>query len=62
MPASTRVFYREQKHIRVVVHGDDFTILGASKTLGWFRGVVQQHLEVKFKSRLERNQLGSVRI
>ncbi len=30
---SACVFDREQKNARVVVHGDDFTILGASKSL-----------------------------
>ncbi len=59
---STCVFYHEQKSIRVVVRGGDFTIPGASKSLAWFREVSQQHMEVNFKSRLERNTLGSVRI
>ncbi len=30
---SSCVFYHEQKNVRVVVHGDDFTILGTSKSL-----------------------------
>ncbi len=59
---SARVLYHEQKNIRVVVPGDVFTILRASEILDWSRGVVQQHVEVKFKSRLERNTPGSVRI
>ena len=46
---SACVFYHEQKNSRVVVHGDDFAILGASKSLHWFRGVVQQRMEVKFE-------------
>ncbi len=33
---SARVFYHEQKNVRVAVHGGDFTILGASKSLDWF--------------------------
>ncbi len=48
------MFYHEQKNVRVVVHGDDFTVLGPSKSLDWFRGVAQQRMEVKFKGRLER--------
>ena len=59
---SARVFYREQKNVRVVARGDDFTVLGPSKSLDWFRGVVQQRMEVKFKGRLERGKPGAVRI
>ncbi len=51
-----RVFYHEQKNSRAVVHGDDFTTLGANKSLDWIRGVGQQRMEVKFKSRLERGK------
>ncbi len=56
------MFYREQKNVRVVVHGDDFAIPEAIKSLDWFRGVVQQRMEVKFKSRLGRNKLRSATI
>jgi len=59
---SACVFYHEQKNVRVVVHGDDFTVLGPSKGLDWFRGVVHQRMEVKFKGRLERGKPGAVRI
>ncbi len=57
---SACVFYHELKTTRVVVQGDDFTILGASKSLDWFRGVFQQCMGVKFESRLERGLPGSV--
>ncbi len=53
------VFYHKQKNVRVVVHGDDFTALGPSKSLDWFRGAVQQGMEVKFKERLVRGQVGA---
>ena len=56
------MFYHEQKNVRVVVHGDDFTVLGPSKSLDCFRGVAQQRMEVKFKGRLERGKPGAVRI
>ncbi len=60
---SACVFYREQKNIQVVVvYGDDFTTLGASKSLDWFRRVAQQRMEVKLKKRLERGKPGSERI
>jgi hypothetical protein len=56
------VFFHEERCIRVVVHGDDFTILGRKRDLDWFRGVVQTKMEVKFKERLERGRPGAVRI
>ena len=59
---SACVFYHEEKNVRVVVHGDDFTVLGPSKGLDWFRGVVQQRMEMKFKNRLERGKPGALRI
>ena len=33
--ASPCVFYHTQKNVRIVVHGDDFTVLGAVKDLDW---------------------------
>ncbi len=60
---SACVFYHEQKNVRVVVvRGGDFTLLGPSKSLDWFRGVGQQRLEVNLKGRLERGKPGAVRI
>jgi hypothetical protein len=47
-----RVFYHEQRGGRIVVHGDDFTVPGASKSLDWLKGVTQSRMEVKFKRRL----------
>ena len=34
---SACVFYHKEKNVRVVVYGDDFTALGPSKSLDWFR-------------------------
>ncbi len=59
---SACVCYHEERNVRVVVHGDDFTVLGPSRGLDWFRGVVQQRMEMKFKNRLERGKPGAVRI
>ena len=46
------MFYHPQRNIRVVVHGDDFTILGHEKELDWFRGVIQKTFEVTFRGRI----------
>ncbi len=35
--ASPCVFYNEKRNLRVVVHGDDFTILGWANDLDWFK-------------------------
>ncbi len=59
---STCVFYPEEREIRVVDHGDDFTVLGRSKDLGWHRGVIQKTMEVKHKERLSRGREGAVRV
>ncbi len=59
---SACVFYNEEKKIRVVVHGDGFTVLEGSKELDWFREAIQARMEVKFKGRLGRGKLGAVRI
>ncbi len=58
---STRV-HHAHKNVNVVVHGDDFTVLGPSKSLDWFRGVVQQRMDAKFKARLESGNPGAVKI
>ncbi len=59
---STCGFYHKDKDIRVVVHGDDFTVLGSRGGLDWFREVIQRRTEVKFKGRLEMRRQGAVRI
>ncbi len=53
---SARVFYHEQKKIRIVVYGDDFTVPGGSKELDWLREAIQKRMEVKFKGRLEKSR------
>ncbi len=59
---SACVFPHEQKNVRVVARGDDFTVLGPSKSLDWLRGVAHQKMEVKFEGRLERGKPGALRI
>ena len=46
------MFHHEPRNIRVVVYGDDFTVLGADEDLDWFRKQVQTRYEVEFKARL----------
>ena len=50
--ASPCVFYHEDKGIRLVVHGDDFTVLGYEESLDWFRRCINEKFEVKFRGRL----------
>ena len=50
--ASPCVFLEPQRNIRVVVHGDDFTVLGHDIMLDWFRDRIKAKFEVKFKARL----------
>ena len=50
--ASPCIFINEDKQIRVVVHGDDFTILGDPEQLDWFRNKISDKFEVKFRGRL----------
>ncbi len=42
------VFYSEQKRVSVVVHGDDFAVIGPSKSFYWLRDVAQQRIELRF--------------
>ncbi len=49
---SACVFYHEENMVLLVVRGDDFTMLGPSESLDWFRGVAQHRVEAKLKDRL----------
>ena len=57
-------FYHEEKQLRVVVHGDDFTILGEELELDWFRRAISERYEVKFRGRIgpEESDDKSIRI
>ena len=46
------MFLEPKRDVRIVVHGDDFTILGDDKQLDWFRDTIGNRLELKFKARL----------
>ena len=46
------IFWHKEKGIRAVIHGDDFTLLGNSVALDWFRDKIQGKFEVKFRGRL----------
>ena len=50
--ASPCVFYHAERGIRLVVHGDDFTVLGYEEGLDWFRRAISEKYEVKFRGRL----------
>ena len=46
------IFWHKEKDVRVVVHGDDFTVLGYAKDLDWFRKTIVERVEVKFRGRI----------
>jgi hypothetical protein len=50
--ATPCVFFHEERELRAVVHGDDFTMLGRESELSWFREMISQSFEVKFRGRL----------
>jgi hypothetical protein len=50
--ASPCVFYHEKRNLRVVVHGDDFTILGWANDLDWFKERITDKYEIKHRGRL----------
>jgi hypothetical protein len=55
-------FWHKERDVRVVVHGDDFTVLGKKESLDWFRKVISSSMDVKFRERLESGKEGAVRI
>ena len=50
--ATPCAFYHELRQLRLVVHGDDFTLLGSEADLHWFRKQIAQRYEVKFRVRI----------
>ena len=58
------VFYHDDRKLRAVIHGDDFTISGKENQLNWFKENINNKFEVKFKARLgpEENDDKSVRV
>ncbi len=59
---SSCVFSHGERNIRAAVHGDDFTVLGRSGDLDWFRKVIDKRVEVKYEERLSRDREGAVRV
>ena len=50
--ASPCAMFHPRRNLRLVVHGDDFTLLGAEEDLDWFKGEIVQKFEVKFRGRI----------
>lgn len=46
------MFYHQAHNLRVTVHGDDFTVLGFEEGLDWFRRMLSNRYEVKFRGRI----------
>ena len=62
--SSPCAFYHKEKNLRVVVHGDDFTVLGADRELDWYRREMQKKYSLKVRGRLgpEKRDDKSIRI
>ena len=45
--SSPCVFYHKGRNLRIVVHGDDFTILGHTPDLDWYRKNTRSNSDVK---------------
>ena len=50
--ATPCAFYEREHNLRLVVHGDDFTVLGLEEDLDWFRRKISEVFEVKFRGRV----------
>ena len=50
--AAPCMFYHPFKEVRVVVHGDDFTVAVVPEGLDWFREDIKNRFEVNFRARL----------
>ena len=46
------MFYHPVRDLRIVVHGGDFTVGGFAEDLDWFRRMISEKCEVKFRARL----------
>ena len=62
--SSPCVFYHEERGIRLVVHGDDFTFLGNDQALDWCTTIMQEEYDIKLRGRLgpEKHDDKSMRI
>ena len=50
--SSPCVMYHEEKSIRLVVHGDDFTFLGTDDALDWVISLMRMLFDIKIRGRL----------
>lgn len=50
--SSPCTYYHEERNVRVVVHGDDFTALGTDEHLDWFRDKTRHKFLLKSRGRL----------
>ena len=50
--ASPCAFHHKERNLRVVVHGDDFTVLGHGEQLDWFKERISDKYEIKHRGRL----------
>ena len=57
-------FYDEERGVRLVVHGDDFTLLGNDQALDWCTTIMQEEYDVKLRGRVgpEKHDDKSMRI
>ena len=62
--SSPCTFYNESRDLRLVVHGDDYTILGPDNELTWFTKQMQARYEIKVRGKLgpDPNDDRSIRI
>ena len=50
--SSSCVFWHKERELRVVIHGDDFAILGWEKELDWFKRQLKKRFECKHRGRI----------
>ena len=50
--ASPCILNHPIRNIKAVVHGDDFTLLGHRDSLDWFRKMIENKFEIKFRGRM----------
>ena len=50
--ATPCAFHMKERNLRLVVHGEDFTVLGMEEDLDWFRRKICEVFEVKFRGRI----------
>ena len=50
--SSPCVFWNEEREIRCVVHGDDFTVLGRRQDLDWFWNQISTKFQSKHRGRI----------